>query len=286
MRPTCTVLAVILLAGLLAGCVAPPDAAADDAAPPVPVAGIPRLPDGSLPAWTMDWSLLDCTFVAILAPVPAATVQPHLPEGFRSLSLGETAFGAPNPTADGNFGLELFSCARGTTHNGTVEGMTYASYFSAVAPPAEYAREVDTHFVKWDVLIPDGPRREMLAAYGVPAVKGEVRVDFFDSKGEDEATVRGSFSLADGPAHALDGVAFADFADGSFTEFTHTPGGLVEWTQRYFFDAGGVGSATVNVAPGTFAAEILGAGPASGVGIVGAVRFDGGSIALPPQPAP
>lgn len=239
-----------------------------------------------LPARVLPWGLTDCRFGVALVAAPAARIALLLPPGFRSISLAEVGMaGAPNPNNDGNFGMELFECASGIGADGQeIPGMVYSSYFTAVEPPGALAEDVTYHFVKWDVLVPDADRRALLLSYGVPARGGSVEF----AQGRDDGNTAlhsGSVTWEGRAAETFTGAAAVEQTDGSFVEFTQTPGGLAAWRTNFTWSGGGLGPQVVVPAAGGMAAEVLGTQPKMGVGFSGRASFVGGSISLPAQPA-
>lgn len=273
--------AALLLAGVvLAGCSgrAPP---ADDG---------PALP--ALPARELPWSMQGCTFVAAVLQVPVSVVAPFVPPGFRVMHAAEFALegasgqGLPTPPTggdDGNIGVEAFQCADGAGLDGeVVPGLTYASFYTGVEPPAELRRDTPFHFVKWDVLIPDQARNQLLASYGVPVHNGTATASLGLIGQQSLAQVTASTDFGFGP-FTFDAKALAPFPDDrcGFVEFTPVPTGFVEWTMACHFVTGGVGPLTVDVPVGSWFADAIGAGSHDGLGFIGVVDFAQGSIKLP-----
>lgn len=234
----------------------------------------------------MAWTMSGCMFGVALIDVPAAAVQPFVPEGFRVQSVqeagaeGQVGQDVPNPEADGNIGFEIFSCDSGSTLDGTTEPMIYASIFTGVEPPVELRRDVQNHFVKWDVLIPDAPRRDVLVAAGIPA-HGGAAAAAGELLGASMSSYEASATIEGLGEFAFTGRSVAPLPDGAFTEYTETPLGLVEWNMRYHLVAGGAGPQTVTVPDGAWFNEILPAGTHDGFGFSGIIDFDEGSIAFP-----
>lgn len=267
----------IVLLAALAGCVTP---AAEQAAPtPTPTGS------ATSPA-PMTWTMSGCNFGVALVAVPASAVQPFVPEGFRVLSVAETGAEGqvgqdlPNPQEDGNIGFEVFQCESGEGLDGAIDGVVYASVFTGVEPPAELRRDVQNHFVKWDVLIPDAPRRGALAAAGIPAHGGNASVET-EVAAASATSYRGTVTIDGLGELSFTGRSIAPLPDGAFTEYTETPQGLVEWNMQYRLTAGGVGPQTVVVPDGAWFNEIIAAGTHDGFGFSGVTDFYEGSILLP-----
>jgi hypothetical protein len=229
-------IAGLLSIALLAGCAAPQESEAGD--------------DGgdgaaALPERELAWSLTGCRFVAGIVAAKASALAPHLPPGFRSLSMQELLHpSAPRGTDEANFGVEALTCQNGSGVNGTLESMQYGSYFSAVDPPGELRGPYDFHFVKWDVLVPDTERRELLAAYGVPARNGTAAFSMFSETGP-TFRVAATLQFEGEGVSRLTATGAVPVEEGSFAEFTAVPSGFVAWSTKYAFAAGGVGQATV-----------------------------------------
>jgi hypothetical protein len=240
-----------------------------------------------LEATELPWSMTGCRFLAAVLEAPLGSIQPFVPEGFRVMSPGEfagegiTGMDLPADPDVGNFGVEAFQCDEGTGLNGSVPGMTYASYYIGVDPPAEFQRDTGFTFVKLDVMIPDEDRRQFLAQYGVPVTNGTASVTTGLGQGP-VLQVEGELGFGALGDFSFTGTALAPYPeDCAFVEFTPVPNGFVEWTMDCSFVQGGVGQISVDVPAGSWAAEILGAGTHDGSGFIGIVDFAQGSIKLP-----
>ncbi|HEX2065406.1 MAG TPA: hypothetical protein VHI93_01200 [Candidatus Thermoplasmatota archaeon] len=257
-----------LLLGLLAGCLSPP------AEVPLP---------GDAPVLPLDlaWGLTGCKAAVIAFSVPASAVAPHLPPGFRPMGIPEGAFGVSGTPSDGSFGMEMMECQSGTGLAGEVKGISYGSYFAFVEPPAELSRSNVTYqFYKWDVLVPDAARRDLLAERGVPARNGTASFSRFDRVGQAIA-FDGLLQLGNA-THRFQGTAAApDAPTGSFVEFTKVPRGVAVWSANYTWSEIVVGPALVDAGGAGLAAKILGPGQHAGGGFVGVINFGPASIALP-----
>lgn len=264
----------LLVLAMLAGCVTPP---ATEPAPSTPALSSPA---------PIAWTMANCHFGVALTAVPAAAVQPFVPEGFRIQSVaeagaeGQVGQDVPNPQDDGNIGFEVFRCEKGSTLDGQMDGMVYASVFTGVEPPADLRRDVQNHFVKWDVLIPDDARREVLVAAGIAAHAGQATAAT-EILGASMTSYEGSATIEGLGAFAFSGRSVAPLPDGAFTEYTETPNGLVEWTMRYHLVSGGAGPQTVTIPDGAWFNEIIPAGTHEGFGFSGIIDFEEGSIAFP-----
>jgi hypothetical protein len=242
-----------------------------------------------LEAQELPWTMTGCRFLAAVLEAPLDVVQPLVPEGFRVMSpqefAGEGVTGVDVPATDaGNVGVEAFQCEAGQGLNGSVAGMTYASYYIGVDPPQEYDRGNGYTFIKLDVMIPDEDRRDLLALYGVPVTNGTATVTTGPTTGlpVHVIDVEADLSFGELGQFALSGTAAAPYPiDCAFTEFTPVPAGFVEWTMACEFVQGGIGPLTVEVPAGSWLADIVGAGPVDGAGFIGIIDFAQGSIKLP-----
>ena len=273
------VVAATLLGMSLAGCLGSEGDGADEG---------PRLP-----ALEMDWSLTRCEFGVALFDVPVEVVTAYVPEGFRVLSVAEVgalANGAPlappNPTEGGNFGIEVFDCEEGRGLDGPVQGLGYGSYFTAVEPPADLRRDVDLHFVKWDTLVPDAPRRALLQSYGLPVREGSATVETTFVPGAGSLTsYTGTLDFGGEETLTFEGASLVPQGTVTFVEFMPTAGGMAEWSTSAQITSGGVGPQTVTVPSAGRATDILGgSGVYRGVGFSGIATFADGLIRVPAQP--
>lgn len=235
----------------------------------------------------MPWGLTGCRFGVALIDVPAEVVAAYIPDGFRSLSVAEVGIGGntgrqvPNPTDGGNFGVEVFQCDEGVGLDGAaVQGMMYGSYFTAVEPPPALRRDVTFHFVKWDTLVPDEPRRGLLQSYGLNVRSGTASVG--------QPVLQGSLSSYSGTLDfggeetlTFEGSSLAPQESVTFVEYMVTPHGLAAWSTTVEVVAGGVGPQSVVVPSAGKATDILGAGTHRGVGFAGIANFAGGLIEAP-----
>ncbi|MGB0652974.1 MAG: hypothetical protein ACPGQL_07215 [Thermoplasmatota archaeon] len=267
---------VLLVAAALlaAGCLADDDPRDSD-----PAARFTE-PSG---AATLPWGLTDCQAVIATVAADEAALAPFLPDGFRSLSMTEVAgLGLPvDPVGGGNLGIEVLTCASGVGLDGSIQGLHYGSVFTMVEPPAELADgNVTFHFVKWDVMIPDQPRRDVLAGRGVPAVDGAGYMLQFQQVGD--ATLFDAVLEMDGDVHTLRGAAAAPYdTEGSFVEFTAVPDGFVTWHTVFTWASVAVGPVVLEPSPGSLVAEILGTGPAVGAAFAGVIDLHDARIELP-----
>lgn len=265
----------LLIAAALGGCLQDDDGADPS---PTPEEDDDTAAGNETTPIDLAWGLSGCQAAVVFFDVDSAAVQPHLPEGFAPRPIAQGMIGGgPNPTQDGSFGIEMFTCDSGAGLNGTVEPMTYGSYFAFVDPPDALEEDVDFHFVKWDVLVPDEPRREFLQTYGLPARNGTAAFSSF-SLTQSAGSFEGTLSI-DGNEHGFSGQAVAPGPDPvSFVEFMEGANSLVAWRTSVPMSAVGLGPGTVDVPSGTLAAEVLGPGMHEGNLLLFEGAFEGGSI--------
>lgn len=243
---------------------------------------------GPLPALSLPWSLTGCRFAVILIDVPAERVQPHVPEGFRVLSVAEVGLGGEaGPVADaaggGNFGIEVFQCESGQGLDGPVDGLSYGSYFTAVEPPAGLRRDVSYHFVKWDTLVPDAPRRALLQEYGLPVRDGSGTVETDVTQGS-LTSYTGTLDFLGEETVTFEGASLAPQEPVTFVEYMRTATGLAAWSTTMEFASGGPGPQAVVVPSAGKAADVVGSGTHRGIGYSGIAAFSGGLLEVPGQP--
>ena len=269
---------IILLVAGLAGCLgeaseptpAPPDQGGGEVAPGAPT--------------TLTWGFSDCRWVVAAIPTQADALADHLPANFTPMTPEEMGL-PPVPGSDAVMGLEGFECAQGQGLNGTVEGFVYSAYWSPVHPPDHHAREgAGLQFVKWDTVVDDTPLRERLATAGVPAVEGNVTIATFE---QSPAGLVFDMSVTVGSeTHTFQGSAGQEGDEGmkNFTarEFTSTEDGMVYWDTRVVSPNLVQGGGTVQLAPGSFPAEVVGQERAQAFFIAGTqASFTEASILLP-----
>lgn len=212
-----SLLLALLITLPLAGCIqtdpSPPGAPAEDG---------PRV---------LPWGIARCRYFVFEVPVRADALRPHLPEGF------EPATGSSPLTpvrGESRLGIEAIACEEGVGLDGNVSPLDYGSFFTAVTPPENLSvPDADIVFVKWDVLVPDAPRREVLVEAGLPARAGRVAfaepvaqgprlTATLDMEGVGPVVIDGVISGAGGPFN------------GTFVEYMpSSKGGLAAWRTDY-----------------------------------------------------
>lgn len=270
-------MAILVLLTGVAGCIGDENEPAAEQAPE-------EDPPAPATPTVLPWGFSDCRWVVAAIPTQADGLTPHLPANFTPMTPEEMGL-PPVPSADAVMGLEGFDCAQGQGLNGPVEGFIYSAYWSPVHPPEEKAREgALLQFVKWDTVIDDPPLRERLAEAGVPAVEGAVTMDMFE---ETPAGLGFDLSVTvDGQTHRFAGTAGNEGAeemkDFIAREFTATDKGLVRWDTRVVSPNLVQGAGTVQLAPGSLPAEIVGQEQAEAFYIAGTqASFTEAQIVLP-----
>lgn len=208
----------------------------------------------------MPWELLGCEFAVAFVVVDTAKVQALVPDGFtvRSPALN---FADVRPPADRSLlGVEAETCEQGTSVDGLVDNMDYASIWVGVVPPEDLRVQgfAGGYFVNFDPLIPDEPRRALFDQAGVPAHGGQVAFETDPVEGVFEAswTLDGLGDLSIQAATLDDPTASPG---GAFVQWTEaTDGDLaqwqIDWQMHTFFQGPGI----VEVPGGTWLAELVG----------------------------
>lgn len=221
---TLSLLSVVAVA--LTGCAADLDApSGSDESPSATVAPTSttptRVPDpGPDPTAALDeipWEIRECRFAYALVAADAAAVAALLPHGF--------AFARPVGSRV-LVGFEANECGSGTGLEGPVSPQAYASFWVGVQPPDGLGEAGAAHFVNFDVLVPDQPRRELLRSWGTPAHDGRVA---FTEPAEGGIRVEyaldgvGSFAISAAGASPGPGPA------GTFDQWTPGTSGSTYW---------------------------------------------------------
>ncbi len=208
----------------------------------------------------LAWGLSDCQMAIAIVPVPADAVQPHLAEGFTAaVPDAIRAMLPPDPRMEGILGIEAFSCAAGEGLNGTIADITYGSIWTGVEAPANATGpKASLTFYKWDTLVPDDERREVLGAAGLPVHAGGVSLDPWATTPVGLAMDM-SFRMDDVGAFRIAGAGLAPttFA-GDFTEYQPGDAGHAIWYTNTSAGAAYGGAGYVELAPGSVAEQIVG----------------------------
>jgi hypothetical protein len=241
---------------LLAGCVAPAHAPA------------PAAPERT----SLPWEIRDCFFVYAQPPAKADVVAAWLPPGF---TLAKAAGGRQL------VGFEANLCATGTGLDGPVQGQTYASVWASVTPPAGMGNASAAHFVNFDVLVQDAPRRALLQSWGTPAHNGTLaKTD----------TAGGGFRVD----LAMEGVGaftitvplgFAQAApSGAFDQWTPGGKGLIYWRTDWAAKTQSTATGTLSVDPSSRYAAWFEGATMPAVVTFGTWDYTNGVIQRPPAP--
>ncbi len=141
-------------------------------------------------------------------------------------------------------------------------------------------RDVTFHFVKWDTLVPDEPRRNVLQSYGLTVREGTATVEQPFLQGP-LSSYTGTLDFGGEETLTFEGSSLAPQDPVTFVEYMVTPNGLAAWSTTVEILAGGVGPQTVIVPSAGKAADIVGSGTHRGVGFAGLANFAGGLIEAP-----
>lgn len=235
--PLSLLTALAVLTPMLAGCATPSPEADPGVTGPPSSTGPTRTaspspgpngtsPEGeaTAPASNLEeipWELLGCRFAYAQPAADAAAVSAMLPEGFTlAQPIGPRIL----------VGFEVNQCASGSGLDGPVAPQTYASFWVPVAPPSGLGDPDAAHFVNFDVLVQDAPRRALLTSWGTPAHDGSVAWS---------APTEGALDVT----YTLDGVGrFAIHAAGAgprmggagtFDQWTPGTSGLTYWKTEF-----------------------------------------------------
>ena len=241
-------------------------------------------------AQVLPWRLDECQFAIAVVAMDPALVGARVPEGFRLLAVEEIP-GFPvrdDPRGEGNLGIELFRCASGSGANATenLTEVSYGSVLSFVAPP-EHLRDANAthHLLRWDVLVPDDARRQLLRAEGADAMPGNVTFSRFQDvgplKGVQGLLQMGNASYAFDAAGAPAGAA--NFTEMRLVAFTPARGALVEWRANLTAPQAqaGVGLVDLADAPEWVRDAAGGSQRAQAYYVTGTGSLANGTIALP-----
>lgn len=229
---------------------------------------------------SIAWGLTACDAVIALIPVDADSVQAHLPKGFTAeVPDSVRALLPPDPRLEAVFGLEGLACEEGVGLKRDVDGMQYGSYWTFVEPPKRLADDAyPLRFFKWDTLVPDRPRRNFLAARGLPVSDGDTT---FTSWNPTPVGIAFDVTLRlGGSTHRFLGSAGSpvDFS-GTFVEFTKARRGLSAWRTAYDSTRAVGGTGIVEMQAESFPAEVVGSERAQSYFLVGSgVNFTDASI--------
>ncbi len=262
-----------LVAFALSGCAAPP--ADDTAATP----DLPVVPDPD----TIPWGLTDCRFLIGIIRFDPDLGADLLPDGF-AYAVGD---GLPLPTEvepvrRATLGVEAFDCRSGAGLDGEVAPLAYGSfYFDVIPPETLHAGDGVPHYLKYSVLVPDGPRRAWLEASGADVTAGSVVVSDGPEgrsatlKLEDVGEIRYR-SVTPREGDAFDGFRFR--------EFTPARDGLVVWDASASTPGTFSGEGVLEVPDGSIPARLLGATTARVPMFGGVYTFSDATVSRPSGP--
>lgn len=155
------VVAVLVLAMLVPGCVEPPQ----PSRPSTEGAG----PSQADARTRFVWNASDCREIIATFFVDSATLQEELPNGFTA-----TPSRVPGRTS---VGIDFFECGSSVLTTGPATPGAYASFWASVDPPPELMGDAELGYWKWDVLVPDPEAFAALSALGVSVRTGSVSVE-------------------------------------------------------------------------------------------------------------
>lgn len=245
---------------LVAGCAAP-------AGPPA----------GAGP-WLGSWNALECTAVLVAIPVDADRLQAVLPEGFTPAASPLLPLGLGPGQAE--FHLDAYDCAEDQG-----DFPMYGSFYAPVEPPEERRAEAPDlagHFVKWDTLVPEDAERAPFAAVGLPVHGGQAEVTLDALTGQVQARLH----MAGAGGFALQGLApgpeggEATFSYVEFTPLANGTTGLATWW-AHARATGRSGAGQVDLEPGTWVADVIGASSAQAQFFAAAWSIESGNVTAP-----
>lgn len=228
-------------------------------------------------AHTYSWGISDCAFVIVAVPVERERLAPFLPEGFRPAPTRLSPLPA-GPRA--SIELDAYRCRTGVGLDGTLDDLAYGSYYVAVeVPPSLHVTGHEAYFVKFDVLVPDAPRRTQWQDVGLPARAGDARVAVAGP------TVFASLDLAGAGGFRLTGtVGAAEPLVRPLPFMEYTPlgaGSLARWRARLHDADIAEGAGTVEILPGSWVADLVGATRVPATFIAGTWNLDEANVTLP-----
>jgi hypothetical protein len=239
-------LAIAMLLALgLAGCSdepAPPGDAAEPttttASTSTPPSASPDTPPAAEGPETIAWEILDCFFIYATPFALASEVEAALPEGFTIASTGGLT----------QVGIEANVCTSGQGLNGTIEPAGYGSVWVGVVPPEGQGDAGVGHFVNFDVLIQDEPRRTWMQERGIPARDGSVERSDLPGGG---VTVDFTMDGVGTFAYEVPVAQSAGDAGGTFDQWTPGSEGLTYWITDWQTKGQFVGVGTVDIPAGS-----------------------------------
>jgi hypothetical protein len=227
MRGPASAVSWLSVALVLSGCVGSDDGPPGPAAPePTSAATLSASSSASAapvangtegPPEQIPWEILDCRFAYAQPAADAAAVSAMLPEGFAlAQPIGPRIL----------VGFEVNLCASGSGLGGPVTPQTYASFWVPVVPPDGLGEDGAGHFVNFDVLVQDQPRRDLLASWGTPARDGSVE---WTTPGDGAARIDYTLDGVGTFAISVAGAGPRVGGQGTFDQWTPGASGLTYW---------------------------------------------------------
>lgn len=209
-----------------------------------------RAPSG--PVEVVPWGLEECRYVVAFGHVDGQRLVQYLPDGFTP----RPSLPVPGVLGDTWFGFDVMTCASGRGLDGPVADMEYGYLWASADPPAGFLQDgVDAseHYAKWDVLVPDAPRREALQQRGVPVLDGSTALAIAGPSVEATLTLAGQ---GDFTIHALV-TGQADPFNGRFAKISAATDGAAAWTAAATSGERGTGQAVLRFPVGSWAADVV-----------------------------
>lgn len=237
---------------------------------------------GLVPAGASDpalddlaWGVTECDFVIVSIQVERSRVQSHLPPGFVAQGAGNALL----PVGPGTIDVDAYDCEEGVGLSGPVAPFDYGSYYAAVFPPAALrVPGQGLYFVKWDVLVSDGPLRSRMQDVGIPAHDGDATVTV------ENGLVHAQMLFEDGGGFTLEGVAEPPADVGSLSYVEYTPlagGGLARWIAHAHDVSYGRGAGVLRLAEGSWMRDVVGTDTVAVSFIAGTWNIGPGTLRAP-----
>ncbi|MGQ0536956.1 MAG: hypothetical protein ACT4PT_12905 [Methanobacteriota archaeon] len=253
-RPAPFLLSVLAVLAVVAGCLEGPDAPTTPA--PVETPPPPR-------ATPVPLAMESCVFASGAFVVPQGNARPFVPERY-AFADGSGLFGAPLP-GQAVVAVEALRCDTLQAGTRLLEGVPHAHVWALVDRPEGATEVADNYFYSIAWTTPEGPLGNFLRSYGWTVEAGPVEVEVTPLPG-----AVGRLRIVDGAASGAattDGsIQGAEPLSASFAEYTDTPNGTIVWYGVLDVEVG-TGPASLDAAPGSLLARILGSPRASGIAI-------------------
>lgn len=209
---------------------------------------------------TIPWGLKNCEAVIAVIPIESEQIDGYLPKGFTAVIPPEAgSLLPPDPRLDAAFGVEALSCESGHGLKGQVADLDYGSVWTFVEPPeALKDPSYPFAFVKWDTLVPDAPRRDVLTKMGFPARDGSVAANYLGTVNAGLG-YNVDLSLGDEQYSFKGGSVAPVVFSGKFIEYMPGSRGIGEWRTDFSASSAYGGSGLMTLDPDSLAAEVVGA---------------------------